>query len=482
MVDLAAFSNPFTDERQRLYRKVAEGKIIEYDGLTPEQQLIRSAAEHTHRHLHPLRRAGKANINYYSGEDRTCIESAQLFDIFHRHVEFQNRLIESQKACGDKPLPGPYGRNVVGELVEAGFTEQEAASYFAFFFQLQRAYVFIRDNLVGTSPSMRDLRAHLWGTVFTFDTRRFGTKLWDRMEDFSTLLLGATGTGKGAAASAIGQSGFIPYDARKEAFTDSFVKNFIPINLSQYPESLIESELFGHKKGSFTGAFADHHGVFSQCRPHGIIFLDEIGDVSLQTQVKLLQILQERTFTPLGSYETLRFPGRVLAATNKPINELRRKGIFREDFYYRLCSDIVQLPTLRQRLDENPDELGILVNNQLTRIQGEENRSLAEEITAIILLKTGPDYPWRGNVRELEQAVRRILLTGTYEGELSPGTEKAGLAEAVENGELSANELLARYCAHLYRRLGTYEAVAGVTGLDRRTAKKYILEGDRSAY
>ncbi len=482
-VDQAAFSNPFTPERQELYKNVAGHKIIAYEGMTPEQQLIRNTVESVHRHLHPLRKANKADITLYTGEDRTIIESAQLFDIFHRHVDLQNRLIESQVSAGDKPLPGTYGRNVVKELVEAGFSEEEAGSYFAFFFQLQRAYIFIRDKLVGNSRSMHRLRTHLWGTIFTFDTRRFGTKLWDRMEDFSTLFLGETGTGKGAAASAIGQAGFIPYDVKNGTFTDSFLKNFIPINLSQYPESLIESELFGHKKGAFTGAVADHPGVFGQCRPHGIIFLDEIGDVSIQTQVKLLQILQDRTFTPLGSYDKIRFPGRVIAATNKPIDTLRREGTFREDFYYRLCSDIVTLPTLRQRLEEDPKELDLLVNNQLTRIQGEENTALADEITELIRRESGPDYPWRGNVRELEQAVRRILLTGTYIGDSFRGQNKmTRLGEEIENGRLNANELLSEYCALLYLKLGTYEAVAQRTGLDRRTAKKYILQNHKNAH
>lgn len=483
LVDQAAFSNPFTTERHELYKQISGHKIIDYNGLSPEQQLIRSAAENTHRHLYPLRKANRANINFYTGEDRTLIESAQLFDIFHRNVGVQNQLIEDQVTAGDKPLSGPYGRDTIKELLVAGFNEEVAGNYFAFFFQLQRGYVFIRNNLVGNSISMHKLRAHLWGTVFTCDPRRFGTKLWDRMEDFSTLFLGETGTGKGVAASAVGQAGFIPYDLKKERFTDSFRKNFIPINLSQYPESLIESELFGHKKGSFTGAVADHQGVFSQCRPHGVIFLDEIGDVSIQTQVKLLQILQERTFTAVGSYEKLRFPGRVIAATNKPIDTLRKDDSFREDFYYRLCSDIVTIPTLRQRIEEDPRELDLLVSSLLTRIQGEENNELAEELTDIIRQKLDPDYQWRGNVRELEQAIRRIILTGSYESNNLQKKGKAeNLAEEIENGTLNAHELLGRYCSLLYQKMGTYEAVAKKTGLDRRTAKKYILAGERERF
>ncbi len=137
---------------------------------------------------------------------------------------------------------------------------------------------------------MRNLRLHLWNNVFTHDIRWYEQYLWNRMEDFSTLLLGETGTGKGTAAAAIGRSGFIPYDEKKGCFTESFTRNFIAINLSQFAESLIESELFGHKKGAFTGAVEHHDGVFTRCTPYGSIFLDEVGDISVPIQVKLPSI------------------------------------------------------------------------------------------------------------------------------------------------------------------------------------------------
>src|SRR5678815_4546992 len=197
---------------------------------------------------------------------------------------------------------------------------------------------------------MKELRRQLWQNVFTHDMRRYERHLWNRMEDFSTMLLGETGTGKGAAAAAIGRSGFIPFDEKHRCFAESFTRSFISLNLSQFPETLIESELFGHCKGAFTGAVEAHEGVFTRCSPHGAIFLDEIGDVSVPIQIKLLQVLQERTFCPVGSHEPLRFRGRVIAATNRSLDSLRKRDLFRQDFFYRLCSDMIEVPPLRLRL------------------------------------------------------------------------------------------------------------------------------------
>jgi DNA-binding NtrC family response regulator len=293
------------------------------------------------------------------------------------------------------------------------------------------------------------------------------------MEDFSTLLLEETGTGKGAAAAALGRSGFIPYDEGKKSFVESFMRSFISVSLSQFPESLIESELFGHRKGSFSGAIDHHEGVLARCRPHGAIFIDEIGDVPPTVQIKLLQVLQERVFSPVGSHEKLRFRGRVIAATNRPLDALRKEGAFREDFFYRLCSDVITVPPLRVRLREDPDEMDQLLRHLVRRLTGQDSGSLAGEMREALARSPGKDYPWPGNVRELEQAVRRILIAGRYEG--SRPEVPNDLAAGIEAGTLDAESLLSGYCRLLYQRAGTYEEVARKMGLDRRTVKKYIV-------
>jgi transcriptional regulator with PAS, ATPase and Fis domain len=325
---------------------------------------------------------------------------------------------------------------------------------------------------------MREFRRHLWQNVFTQEVRLYERYLWDRMEDFSTLLLGETGTGKGTAAAAIGRSGYTPFDERQGRFAESFMRGFIALNLSQFPETLIESELFGHRKGAFTGAVEAHEGVLARCSPYGAIFLDEIGDVSAPVQIKLLQVLQERTFCPVGSHEPARFRGRVIAATNRRLEALRSSNLFRDDFFYRLCSDVIEVPPLRQRLREEPQELRHLLEHVLASMIGEPARALVPRIEQAFQRALAADYPWPGNVRELEQAVRRILLTGEYAGSAPPKSAgpRERLIAGIEAGTLDAETLLAGYCQVLYEREGTYESVARHTNLDRRTVKSYLLK------
>jgi DNA-binding NtrC family response regulator len=324
---------------------------------------------------------------------------------------------------------------------------------------------------------MRQLRENLWNHIFTSDVRLYETSLWNRMEDFSTLLIGPTGSGKGAAAAAIGRSGFIPFDPKKRCFAASFTDTFVSVNLTQYAETLLESELFGHTKGSFTGAVASHEGLLSMCGRHGSIFLDEIGDISPSIQIKLLKVLEERVFTPVGSHDVRRFHGRVIAATHQPLAMLRKQGTFRDDFYYRLCSDCIELPSLSQRVQESPGELDILIAHTVTWITGQANETLCHRVRQVIDTRLGRDYTWPGNVRELAQCVRRVIIKQDYQGDQvtqTPETETESLADQIRAGSLRAEDLLARYCKILYKRFGTYEEVARRTDLDRRTVKRYV--------
>jgi len=471
LVAQATFANPFTDRREELDRQITKALPGE-----PRDQILEKLVEVITGLINRLDADGRTTIQAFPSKDQHNVTYLYLFMVYHHFRYAFDAFIEKQMQAGTQRCQVPFGPEAIAMLVKRGISEEEAAIYFAFFYQVRRAFYFIDRSLPGESECIKVLRRSLWNNVFTHDIRWYSEVLRDRMEDFSTLLLGETGTGKGSAAAAIGRSGFIPFDLKQNSFSMNIRDLFVQINLSQFPEALIESELFGHTKGSFTGAVESHNGIFSLSSPHGAIFLDEIGDVSIPIQIKLLQVLQERMFSPVGSHEKKRFEGRVIAATNHPLEELRRSGKFRDDFYYRLCSDIIIVPPLRLRIMENPKELEILLHILLRRLTGEDIPELYAMVFETLKQCVGLQYHWPGNVRELEQCVRRILLTRSYTGD-TPRTGRdllTDLLAEIQEGTCDAKALLGDYCRLLYQRHGSYQEVSRITGLDRRTVKKHI--------
>jgi sigma-54 specific flagellar transcriptional regulator A len=469
------YANPFGSDRERLGRllgTVASGVVSQADYYVQLMPALK-------RRMRGLRERGLTRVECFHPPDREIMRQVLLFYCYQCHTPAFDALIEDQVAGKDQPPCFRTGSEILTELRSYGFEAAESHRFLALFYQLRRAYYFIERALVGCSQPMRDLRRALWNSLFTRDLRTYALLLWERMEDFSTLLLGETGTGKGSAAVAIGRSGPIPFDAKTDRFVKDLGETFIGTNLSQFSESLIESELFGHRKGAFTGAVDSHEGIFGRCRANSTLFLDEIGDLSVPVQTKLLRVLQERSFAPVGSHKEQRFEGRIIAATNRSLDDLLAEGRFRRDFFYRLSSNIIQVPPLRERLEDSPQELGELVDAVLVRMVGEAAPQFrASVLEALGTLPAG--YPWPGNVRELEQALRRIILNGRYVPDPLPerGARDPWLT-ALGEGRLDAAGLLAGYCRRLYDRLGTYEAVARVTGLDRRTAKRHTESGQQ---
>jgi DNA-binding NtrC family response regulator len=465
-------ANPFSAKRIEADRKIAD---FPPDSTYTER--YEKLTEGVARAVNQLLSEGKDDIRKFEGEDRKIIEAVFIYHVYNQFFQRFDPLIEKQLTEGGTECKIPFASDVLSAIERFGFSPEEALHFLAVYFQLRRAYYFIRRGIIGNSPCMGRLRESLWNNVFTEDLLLYAKKLWDRLEDFSTLLLGETGTGKGISARAIGQSGYIPFDKKSGCFVESFPQSFTSVNLSQFPEQLIESELFGHTKGAFTGAISNHEGALSWCSRYGAIFLDEIGEVSVPVQIKLLQVLENRHYSPVGSHEIKRFPGRIIAATNQSLDDLRRKKKFRDDFYYRLCSDVIFVPPLRQRIDESPVELDDLVKHTIKRIVGEGADELASHLTHEIHKNVPNDYSWPGNVRELEQCIRRILLKQNYEIEHSTPEStnlEDDLINGVRSGSIDAQNLLSHYCRLLYNKYGSYEDVARRTQLDRRTVKKYI--------
>jgi transcriptional regulator with PAS, ATPase and Fis domain len=218
--------------------------------------------------------------------------------------------------------------------------------------------------------------------------------------DSTIIIHGESGTGKGLVARAIHQNSF-----RKN-------KPFIPINCGAIPENLLESELFGHVRGAFTGATSPKPGKF-ELADGGTIFLDEIGDMSAELQVKILRVLEDREFEQVGGCKSIKVDVRVIAATHRNLEEEVEKGSFREDLYYRLNVIPVSLPPLRER----KSDLSILVSHFLEEFNEKNNRDIRGVSEETMRIMTS--YCWPGNVRELKNIIERIVVLKEA-GEISP--------------------------------------------------------------
>lgn len=208
--------------------------------------------------------------------------------------------------------------------------------------------------------------------------------------DSSVLILGESGTGKEVVASCI------------HHYSDRKTKPFVPINCGAIPSELMESELFGHEKGAFTGAATRRHGRF-EIANHGTIFLDEIGDMPLAMQVKLLRVLQERKVERVGSTTSLDIDVRVIAATNKNLEDMIRHNTFREDLFYRLNVIPIHVPSLKDR----PEDIPLLAVSLIEKISKRIKNHTEFSECAIEALK---NYTWPGNIRELANFIERIVV------------------------------------------------------------------------
>ena len=253
----------------------------------------------------------------------------------------------------------------------------QAKHIFACYYQVVRAFHHIFDQIIGSSQPAARLRAAVWQSVFTHDIRRYRRTLYSRMNEFATLITGPSGTGKELVARSIAMSRYVPFDENKMAFEEELTSLFFPINIAALPGTLVESELFGHKRGAFTGAVQDKRGWLEACPPLGAVFLDEIGELDLSIQVKLLRVIETRSFQSIGegSAQLHKFEGKLIAATNQNLERSIRKRAFREDLYYRLCSDQIATPSLRQQIDESPGVLHDLILFMALRVAGNEGQT-----------------------------------------------------------------------------------------------------------
>jgi len=311
--------------------------------------------------------------------------------------------------------------------------------------------------------------------------------------DLTVMIYGESGTGKELVARALHD-----YGKRRRG-------TFVAVNMAAIPRELIESELFGHEKGAFTGATVRSSGRFEQAAG-GTLFLDEIGDMPLEAQTRLLRVLQEGEYTTVGGRTPIRADVRIIAATHRDLRQMVRQGLFREDLYYRLSVVPIRLPPLRERSEDIPE----LVRHFFAEAQEEGLAAKTLDHEAMEALKA---YHWPGNVRELENLVRRLAVLYSQEtidrevveSELSEGkaAEKAVAAPAESLGAAVEHHLRSYFAAHedglpasgLYDRIvreverplielslsatrGNQIRAAKLLGLNRNTLRKKIRDLD----
>jgi hypothetical protein len=470
-----ATANPFLPERIELERRILRDDFEEVSPVWSKRLDRRNAnvvklGARAEAVANPLR-GRLASGRHFSAGDGRLYEELVFYILYYRFEDDFGRAMNEPSVR----FYEAFCREALRLLPSSasGGIEAELPHWFAFLFQIRRASHHIFEFIVGSSLPAARLRAAIWQSIFTHDLRRYRRALFDRMGDVSTLVTGPSGTGKELVARAIGSSRYIPYQPKAGRFVLDREEAFFPINLSALAPTLIESELFGHRRGAFTGALADRKGFFAICPALGTVFLDEIGDLDPSIQVKLLRVLQTREFQSLGETRTRRFEGKIVAATHRDLAAEMRAGRFREDLYYRLCSDLISTPSLREQLEDAPDDLEELVRFIARRLVGaEEADAVTSEVLHWIHGNLGPSYTWPGNFRELEQCVRNVLVRKEYRP--ASGAAEAPWLVDLREGSLTAEELLETYCAHVYERSRSYLETARRLGLDRRTVKSKV--------
>lgn len=356
------------------------------------------------------------------GSMETAIEAvkAGAFDYLSKPFKIEEVLLQVQRALNNRNLIRE-NRNLRHQLGS----------------QVQLS------SLVGRSPSMLEVYKKI---AMVSDSRS------------TVLIYGESGTGKELVAKAIHHNG------------PRASQNFFAVNCGALPETLLETELFGHVRGSFTGAVENKRGIFEEASG-GTVFLDEVSEMSPALQVKLLRTLEEHEVRRVGSNQTIKVDVRIIAASNRRLADLVEEGKFREDLYYRLRVIEIELPPLRERAEDIP----LLVEHflkDLERVRGKTFNVSTEALSCLV------NYPWPGNVRELENALEAAIAlnrSGVIMPEDLPAKVRAESGNADRMEEMfvdlpSLEELEKRYLVHVLRVTRKNKAMASrILGIDRKT-------------
>ncbi len=348
--------------------------------------------------------------------------------------------IEAMREGAFHYIPKPFKNEEVVETIRKGLEQRRLArENKTLREQLRQRYAF--DNIIGKSKPMQKV----------FDLVRLAAP-----SKSNILILGESGTGKELVAKAI------HHHSRRSGGP------FVTVNSGSMPHDLLESNLFGHVKGAFTGAIANKKGLF-ELASGGSIFFDEIGNIPLDTQAKLLRVIQEKEFMRLGGVETQKADVRIIAATNADLEKMVGKGEFREDLYYRLNVITIDIPPLRDR----PEDIPLLARYFLGNYARENEKEISDiSSTAMELLL---DYHWPGNVRELENAIERATVLSTTEVldlDLLPPTIRQPKTFELPLPSLPSNGVSFKEAVAAYERQLIVRALKSENGVQKRAAER----------
>lgn len=503
------YCNPFLPERLKWERQILGARfqegaaVMNLPSTTVEEEkvfgnfllMVKSAQELADA-LRARAKAGQCTRE----EDQRLYRETVLFTLYGKYFSLVNLSPEQRKKTSAESRP--YGNrwqpflkdynwyfNIDGVHLPGYF---DPIHCFSIFRQLDRAFQHIFVYVLGSSMPMARLRAAIWESIFTHDMARYIRGIYKSIGEITTLITGPTGTGKELVAEAISLSRYQIFNPDTEKFDDAQKPQMLAVNLSALSSTLIESELFGHCKGAFTGAMTDRAGWLEVCSETGTVFLDEIGELEPVIQVKLLRVLQTKKFSRVGESTARTFAGKFIAATNRDLEAEIQGGRFREDLYYRLCADRIQTPTLREQLVDRPEDLFELtraITAQLLQDVAEEVDPLAAETVAWIEENLGTEYAWPGNIRELEQCVRNVLIrkpnrprNRAVGGNATVGslTQTSGAGgefiRALLAGELTLDEVTQGYASHIYDQTGRFDVAASRLGVNWRTVRSKVRQ------
>lgn len=359
--------------------------------------------------------------------ENDCVGSVVAMGYF-REPDFSARLSEVRDRLAAFGMSGETIEKTLGKLK---YLDDNERSHFCEVCELvAQEIVTLHLEISSREDRIKELNKEL-GSRYKYDSMIGKSKpmqslyaLLDKIKgaDTTVLIQGENGTGKELIAKSI------HYNSNRKD------KHFVIQNCSAFNDNLLESELFGHVKGSFTGALKDKKGLF-EIADKGTFFLDEIGDTSPQMQVKLLRVLQEGTFTPVGATEQKKVDVRIIAATNRNLKEMVEQGTFREDLYYRLNVINIRVPPLRERKEDMPFLTDFFLS-KIAESMGGPRRTLTKRA-----LEKLYDYAWPGNVRELQNEIERLVVLSGDETKLAAELLSPKILESGDKNKVQGSRL-----------------------------------------